>query len=180
VGTSYERFVSDEGGELAAFLCGEVWPFHSGGPEEREAVLARVAAGYYDDESTQTYWVVVDGTRVGLLVLEDLGDDTPMFDLRFRAAHRGQGHGTGAVRWLTERLFTTLPDIGRIEAVTRQDNLAMRRVLARCGYAKESHYRNAWPAPDGKIHDSVGYAIIRKDWQTGEVTTPNWNDDPPT
>jgi RimJ/RimL family protein N-acetyltransferase len=54
----------------------------------------------------------------------------------------------------------------------------MRRVLRRCGYAKESHYRNAWPAPDGTIHDSVGYAIIRKDWETGEVTDPNWTDEP--
>ena len=29
-------------------------------------------------------------------------------------------------------------------------------------------YRRAWPDGQGRRHDSVGYAILRRDWQTGE------------
>jgi len=65
----------------------------------------------------------------------------------------------------------------RIEGTTRQDNRAMRRLFLRCGYAKEAHYRDAWPAQDGTIHDAVGYAILRRDWSAGTVTPPQWDDE---
>lgn len=61
-----------------------------------------------------------------------------MFDIRISQAHRCTGVGTGTVRWLTEYVFTSR-SCTRIEATTRQDNMAMRRVLLRCGYAKEAH-----------------------------------------
>jgi RimJ/RimL family protein N-acetyltransferase len=51
----------------------------------------------------------------------------------------------------------------------------MRRALRQCGYAKEAHYRQAWPAPDGTIYDAVGYAILRTDWRSGTVTMPEWD-----
>lgn len=171
---AYELFERGDGAELAAFLVGEVWPFHAGGPPDVEGVLARVADGYYDGDETQTYWIVDGGERVGLVRLEDLGDATPMFDLRIRAADRGKGYGRAAVTWLNDHLFTTLPEIRRIEGVTRDDNRAMRAVFLHCGYAKESHYRCAWPDASGTIHDAGGYAIIRTDWQSKTVTPPTW------
>jgi RimJ/RimL family protein N-acetyltransferase len=176
---AYRRFDRDEGGDLADFLTGDSWPFHAGGAENADAVRRRVASGQYDGDDTQTWWIVDDDERIGLIRFEDLGDDTPLFDLRLRATHRGQGHGSAAVRWLTDHLFTTLPEILRIEAVTRQDNSAMRRALLHNGYAKESHYRDAWPDATGAIRDAVGYAVIRRDWQSGSVTLPDWNDEDP-
>jgi hypothetical protein len=70
------------------------------------------------------------------------------------------------------------PGIRRIEGTTRQDNQAMRRTFRKCGYVKEAHYRQAWPAPDGTIRDAVGYAILRADWQAGSITPPDWDDEP--
>ena len=153
---TYQLFERGQAAELAAFLVGEAWPFHAGDPPDVESVRRQVADGYYDGAGTQNYWITDRGRRVGLMRLEDLSDDTPMFDLRIRAADRGRGYGRAAVAWLTDHLFTTLPDIRRIEAVTRDDNQAMRAVLVHCGYAKEAHYRNAWPDPAGTIHDAVG------------------------
>jgi RimJ/RimL family protein N-acetyltransferase len=75
-----------------------------------------------------------------------------------------------AVRWLTEYLFTELPEIKRIEGHTRSDNVAMQRVFARCGYVREAHHRQAWNNSDGTVHDSYGYAILRQDWLTGDST----------
>lgn len=169
----FVRFEAGEAEQLADFLAGEAWPFHAGATVERQDVLDRVATGYYDE----LYWIEADGERAGFVRLFDLEDETPMFDLRISARHRGKGLGRAAVRWLTDRLFGEFPHVERIEATTRQDNAAMRRVLRRCGYVKEAHYRRAWPDGQGHRHDSVGYAILRRDWQTGDTTVPDFHDD---
>lgn len=126
-----------------------------------------MGAGYYDGADARTFWIVDGGSRVGLIRLMDLADETPMFDLRLRAAHRGRGLGRAAVAWLTAYLFTELPHATRIEATTRVDNQAMRRVLSRAGWVKEAQYRRAWPVPGGPARDAVGYAILREDWAAG-------------
>ncbi|MFF5208538.1 GNAT family N-acetyltransferase [Streptosporangium sp. NPDC000396] len=171
------RFSSGDAEALADFLTEEEWPYHAG-TQDRETVRRRAAEGLYDNEETRTFWVLVDGERAGLVRLLDLGDDTPMFDLRIREAWRGRGIGTKAVSWLTGYLFTELPGILRIEGTTRQDNRAMRAIFRKSGYAKEAHYREAWPGLDGARHDSIGYAILRRDWLSGTVTPPDWQDEP--
>ena len=67
--------------------------------------------------------------------------------------------------------------VQRVEATTRADNAAMRRALRRAGYAKEAHYRRAWP-DGGRVHDAVGYAVLRGDWETGVLTPVDWDDEP--
>ena len=99
-----------------------------------------------------------------------------MFDLRVVAGHQGRGHGTAAVRWLTGTVFAGFPYVSRIEGNTRQDNIAMRRTFLAAGYQKEAHYREAWPGPDGTVFDSVGYAMLRRDWRDGSITPVRWDD----
>jgi RimJ/RimL family protein N-acetyltransferase len=113
----------------------------------------------------------------GLIRLMDLGERTPMFDLRLRAQWRGKGIGGQALRWLTAYLFTELPAIARVEGNTRQDNRAMRRAFQRAGYVKETHYRDGWPLDGGEVYDGVGYAILRRDWLAGTTTAPEWHDE---
>jgi RimJ/RimL family protein N-acetyltransferase len=158
---------------IIEFLGSQEWPFHGGGSAEE------VAAGYFASD-VQAFWVIADpaaATLAGLIKLYDLADGTPMFDLRIGTAHRGTGLGSQALRWLTGYLFTELPGIRRIEGTTRQDNIAMRRTFRTCGYVKEAHYRQAWPAPDGTVYDAVGYAILRSDWESGTATPPEWADE---
>ncbi|MFS8099589.1 GNAT family N-acetyltransferase [Lentzea alba] len=169
----FRRFDAGEGEALADFLAGEPWPFHTGSQVDRADVLERAAQGFYDE----TYWILADGERAGIVRLFDLEDATPMFDLRISESHRGKGLGQAAVRWLTDRLFGEFAHVERIEGTTRQDNAAMRQVFRRCGYVKEAHYRKAWPDAAGHRHDSVGYAIIRHDWQTGDTTVPDFHDE---
>lgn len=173
----YRRFVPAEADLLAEFLTTEDWPYH--GTRGRDAAHIRqdATAGRYDNDQVRTFWIVTE-TEVGLIRLFDLADDTPLFDLRIRAAYRGTGLGALALRWLTRYLFTEFPGIRRIEGHTRQDNHAMRRTFRRCGYVKEAHHRQAWPAPDGTIYDAVSYAILRTDWQAGTITPPDWDDEP--
>lgn len=178
-GICYRRFVPAEADRLAEFLTTEDWPFHGTGTPSAAQIRKQAAAGHYDNDRTRAFWIVTGaGTEAGLIRLLDLGDDTPLFDLRIRAALRGQGLGTGALRWLTRYLFTEFPGIRRIEGTTRQDNYVMRRTFRTCGYVREAHYRQAWPVPGGTVRDAVGYAILRSDWQAGTITPPEWDDEP--
>ncbi|MDQ2815274.1 MAG: GNAT family N-acetyltransferase [Actinomycetota bacterium] len=173
----YRRFVPAEADLLAEFLATQDWPYHGDGTPDAAQIREQAAAGHYDNDQTRTFWIVT-GAEAGLIRLLDLADDTPLFDLRIRAAYRGAGLGTHALRWLTGYLFTELPNIRRIEGTTRQDNHAMRRTFSKCGYVKEAHYRQAWPAPGGVVYDAVGYAILRTDWQADTITPPDWDDEP--
>ncbi|MFE7352249.1 GNAT family N-acetyltransferase [Streptomyces sp. NPDC057543] len=174
----FRRLSDSDADALVRFLTGERWPFHVIGEVDDATARQWVAEGRFASEENRSFWIVADGTPVGLVRLMDLADDTPMFDLRIEAAHRGSGIGAQAVTWLTRYLFTEFPEVRRVEGTTRQDNVPMRRVFLRCGYVKEAHYRDAWPAYDGTVHDTVGYAILRRDWTAGTVTLPPWDDDP--
>jgi RimJ/RimL family protein N-acetyltransferase len=163
---------------LSEFLVSHDWPFHAESVD-RDLVTERLRHGYYDGTGRATF-VVTDGPqRTGLVRVEDLDDPTPTFDLRIAAAHRGQGHGTAALRELARWVFDT-HDVERLEGATRQDNVAMRRTFRAVGFVKEAHYRRGWPAQDGRLLDAVGYALLRPDWRDGTPTPVDWNDEPDT
>ncbi len=159
---------------VVEFLTASDWPFHPEARLDADGVRRRAADGWFDTgEDRECWWALRGGERVGLAVIFDLADPTPMFDLRIAGSARGRGYGTETVRWLTARVFTSRPATMRVEATTRADNWPMRAVFARCGYAKEAHYRQAWTGADS-THDAVGYAILRADWQTGTTTPFDW------
>jgi RimJ/RimL family protein N-acetyltransferase len=168
---------------LAELLSGDEWPFHGNTRPSRETVEGWLAAGSFTGSGVRSFWIRVTDAgatlqvglklaeaAVGIVTLRDLGDPTPVFDLRLRSAYRGRGLGSAALRWLTDYLFTEFPGIRRIEGHTRRDNLAMQHVLERCGYVREAHYRQAWLSSDGSVHDSFGYAVLRQDWLSGDST----------
>lgn len=176
---TFRRFVADDADALVGFLTGEPWPFHVTAVVSEEQARRRIGDGDFDGQAAQSFWIIEGDETVGLVTLNDLGGGSPMFDLRIRARHRRRGLGTQTVRWLTGYLFTEFPDILRIEANTRKDNIAMRHTFLSCGYVKESHYRDGWPSvEDGNVHDGVGYAILRRDWISGTTTIPDWDDEP--
>ncbi|WP_406515400.1 GNAT family N-acetyltransferase [Streptomyces sp. NBC_00873] len=174
---TYRRFVPSEGDALINFLTSDTWPFHSSVVIDRDRIRQWMSDGVYDSEENRTFWIVTGDNVVGLIRLMDLGDETPLFDLRIRSQWRGKGFGGQTLIWITRYLFDEFPRIRRIEGTTRQDNVAMRRTFQRCGYAKEAHYRDAWAGAEGAVHDAVGYAILRRDWEAGTVTTPEWHDE---
>ena len=159
-----------EAAALSELLSGEEWPFHGDSRPSRRTVERWLAAGRFTGSGVRSFWIRLAEVAVGIVTLRDMADPTAVFDLRLRSAYRGRGFGTIAVRWLTDYLFTEFPEMTRIEAHTRRDNVAMQRVLDRCGYVREAHHRQAWPSADGSVHDAFGYAILRQDWLSGETT----------
>lgn len=160
---------------VTAFLTGQEWPFHV---RRRPTVTAAIDAGAFDDDDHAAFWMIEDGVPIGIAVLEDLTDDTPLFDLRLAADARGRGRGVAALRALTEHVFATRPQTDRFEGQTREDNVAMRRTFRRAGCVKEAHYREAWPVDGGRPMASIGYGVLRRDWLSGASTPLAWDDEP--
>ncbi len=174
---TYVPFDLSSSEALVQLLTCEVWPFHPVTHPDPDSVRRQISAGDFSGASAETFWILAEGDPVGIVRLFDLDDPSPMFDLRLKADARNRGYGRATLAWLTLRVFSRRQSTNRVEATTRQDNWPMRRVLRYCGYVKEAHYRDAWDAPDGRVFDSVGYAILRRDWAAGTVTTPNWADE---
>ena len=64
---------------------------------------------------------------VGVVGLEDLNGDAPLFDVCLADGMRGMGWGKKTVRELVRHLFDTYPRITRFEAQTHDDNITMNR-----------------------------------------------------
>lgn len=162
---------------LTLFLTNNEWPFHAGELDDGKTVAQRLESGYFHGSGVETLVVECNSVPVGIVRIFDLDDDTPLFDLRISEEHRGRGLGGAALRALVDRVFTE-HRVNRLEGTTRQDNVAMRRAFVSAGFVKEAHYRRAWRDRDDTMHDSVGYAILRVDWESGSQTPVDWNDEP--
>jgi GNAT superfamily N-acetyltransferase len=165
---TYQLIGTDDLDRVAAFLRAHDWPFHTG-----ELDPDRNAARHVGDD-VRAHWALDGSERVGLVRVDDVRDG-PMLDLRVAAPRRGRGVGGAMLRWATADVFTTTAAT-RFEATTRVDNEAMRRAFRRAGWVKEAHYRRAWPTDDGPV-DSVGYAVLREDWETGGITPVDFDDE---
>jgi RimJ/RimL family protein N-acetyltransferase len=165
---------------LVSFLTSEEWPFHVNLRLSREKAHSMIAEGIFSGSNHESFWIKDEGVTIGFLRLTDLDDvddGFPLFDLRIKAAQRRRGVGAAAVKWIADYLFGKYPGLDRIAASTRADNLAMRKVLRRSGFAKEGHSRQSWPGEDRIVHDSVTYGILRSDWEQGTLTPVHWEDE---
>jgi RimJ/RimL family protein N-acetyltransferase len=162
---------SDDTELLVSWLTTDSWPYH-GSPTLTEDQIRTALAEREEDEQVISVWVTLDdAVRVGRVVIEDLGDLTAIASFRIRTPYRGRGIGLQMVRWAADHVFRNFPNVQRVEGQTRVDNHAMQRVFRRAGWQPEAYYRRSWPDPGGTLHDSIGYAILRPDWETG-ITTP--------
>ncbi|MGI8880963.1 MAG: GNAT family N-acetyltransferase [Jatrophihabitans sp.] len=169
------EFSPDDTGALIAFLTANEWPFHVRSRWTEGQVSDTVAAGSFHGSDTRSLWLRVDDVDAGIAVLSDLGDPTAMLDLRLATDARGRGFGSALLPAVDDWLFGEHPHLQRFEGNTRVDNTAMRRLFVRSGWVKESYYRSAWPNADGHLLDSVGYALLRQDWETGTTTPVDWS-----
>lgn len=147
---------------LIGFLCEDEWPFHG----RRRLAPDDVIAMDVSSGNVASFWIVDGRERIGLvqlLDLTDIGDGAPLLDLRIASRHRGQGFGTGATLWAVQYLFDEYPELHRIEANTRDDNMAMQRVLSSAGFVHEGTLRQAWRSDQGRWFDTEVYGMLRVD-----------------
>ncbi|QGN35372.1 GNAT family N-acetyltransferase [Microlunatus sp. Gsoil 973] len=165
---------------IVGFLIGNEFPYHGRTSWSEEQARQSITDGRFGSDDHLGFWIDVDRRQVGLVVLDDLGDikagGNPVFDLRLAEEFRGRGLGTPILRQVTALAFDRFPTTNRLEGQTREDNIAMRKVMLRSGFVKEAHYRDAWPIEGGGPMASVAYAILRRDWASGTTTVVVWDD----
>ncbi|MCS4276986.1 RimJ/RimL family protein N-acetyltransferase [Mycetocola sp. BIGb0189] len=139
-----------------------------------EVARERWDSGDFALPNNLAYWITRAGERIGYLNFQEISDGTPMLDLRLADHGRGLGFGTRALDIGLGLMFTLFPAVNRIEGNTRIDNTPMRRVFEHVGFVKEAHYRQGWAVEGSEPVDSVAYALLRGDWETGTTTPVVW------
>lgn len=162
------RKFNSENEELLNLLCSNEWPFHLKVQLEPETIKNEIEKGYYS-EGRETFWIIENEQKLGVLIIDDIEDTIPLFDLRLTEEARGKGIGQKSLSWLKDYLYGEKGKI-RIEGYTRADNLAMRKCFTKAGFVKEGYLRNAWENDDGTISDTVLYASIFEDWKDNKTT----------
>lgn len=148
---------------VATFLAQHSWPFHKC-PRLTEESARQVSLGPPDQ--VRAFWIRESGSAAGIVRVFDLEDHehgSVLFDLRLAEACRGRGIGRAAVAWLVDWLFAEYPTLFRIEAATRIDNLAMRRVLELNHFVLEGQLRQTWRSEEGTRYDTALYGRLRDD-----------------
>ncbi len=84
--------------------------------------------------------------------------------------HWGRGTATGAARQLLNTGFSEM-NLHRIFATCLPENPASARVLEKVGMRRECRQLKALKI-HGVWHDCFLYAILREEWETGEVAVP--------
>jgi len=162
--------------DLVLLMTRNTWDYHSNPKVSEEQIIDAYHRGWYQ-EDREIFWIEKENKKIGLIIIHDITDTIPSFDIRLDSWARGKGIGTKAVKWLTDYIFG-LPDKIRIEAYTRSDNLAMRKTFSKAGYVKEGYLRNAWENNDGTVSDSICYGYMRSDWENNEITPIKLNELP--
>ena len=157
---------------LTVFLPTQEFPFHLHQRRSRHEVESDISGGRYDTSLLLELWVAQE--FAGFAAFEDIEDEGTMLDLRIAASRRGQGVGTYALPICCAHVFEHYP-VRRIEGVTRQDNLAMRKVFHNSGFVLESYYREGWSVGDRPVA-ALGYALLRSDWVQGTATPVPWSE----
>lgn len=148
---------------VAVFLSRHRWPFHQHSVLSVEQAR-QVRLG--PSSQVRSFWIKENETPAGIVRifdLEDANDGSVLLDLRIAEECRGRGIGRAAVAWTIQMLFAEYPLLHRIEAATRFDNHAMRRVLESNAFALEGRLRETWRNDDGARYDTALYGRLRRD-----------------
>jgi RimJ/RimL family protein N-acetyltransferase len=178
---SYSEFLLEESEEMAHLLSSDNWEYYIFSNPTKEEVMKWIKDGKFSSKERQTFWVILDGKeKVGMIRVFGLLDPLPygpQMDIRIKSQYRGKGIGKMMLSWLTDHIFTTIPEKIRIEGYTRQYNKTMRKVFGKCGYVKEGHYRRRKNKIQKDLcYDIIGYGITRDDWEKKKITSVDWYD----
>jgi [ribosomal protein S5]-alanine N-acetyltransferase len=170
--------LNNELSDLVNLYTNNSWHFHADPAPSEDEIIKRFKSGWYEDDK-ETFWIEKNKKKAGLIILSDMSDTMPLlYDVRLANEVRGKGYGEQAVKWAADYIFSGSTEKIRVEAYTRHDNYAMRKVFYKCHFQKEGYLRESWENDDGSVEDALVYAIIRKDWEQGKKTPIKLDDVP--
>jgi len=133
--------------------------------EESEERCRRAHARFLmRDDLPFALFLKTDGAFVGRCELHPMDWAVPSFEIGYwcRTCFQGQGYITEAVRAVTRFGFETL-GANRIAIRCDPRNVRSRRVAERAGYRVEAELRDEQIAPDGKLRNTLVFALLRRE-----------------
>ncbi len=103
-----------------------------------------------------------DGQYLGGSGMHNIAWDVPRFEIGYwlRTSATGQGYMTETVGGVAGMAFETLNAV-RVEIRCDSDNAKSAAVARRCGFTLEATLRRESRTPDGRLRDTLIFALLR-------------------
>lgn len=75
---------------LVHLLTQNIWMYHTNQHIKEETVRAAFVEGYYENDR-ETHWILENEKRVGIILIHDISDTIPLFDIRLYENCREKG-----------------------------------------------------------------------------------------
>jgi len=162
-------FQSSDLTDIHNLLMSNRWEYFLDPVVTEEGLKKRDGAYFSNNENATLVCRDETGELLGFIRFFDIENDetsSPDFTIYINEKDRGKGIGK---RMLTEgikHIFATYPNIRRIEATTRSDNVPMQKLFESVGFVKEAHYRKEWKNREsGEFMDAFGYALLKEEFR---------------
>lgn len=135
--------------------------------EDSEASVRRSRAAFLERSELRLHlFLKGTGTLVGSSGLHRIDWTVPRFEIGYwcRTRFAGQGYVTEAVQGITAFAFGAL-GAERVEIRCSPENRRSVRVAERTGFTLEGELRNAERTPDGKLRNTLVYAMIPENYR---------------
>ena len=160
------EFINEESqsNDLKEFLTSQTWEFYEEEQITEESFNTKMSKNHFRNDSTKTYLCYENGCLLGCMRyfdLENVDDDFPMFDIKIHESSRGKGVGTFLLNQTLGLIFKEYSNIFRIEATTREDNVAMQKLFEKCGFNIWGKSSKSWKKNSGEFVSTFHYEKFR-------------------
>ena len=132
--------------------------------ESRDWIIRQMASWLLREDLAVGVWDTVTNRYLGGSGLHPHNWETRYFEIGYwlRPSAEGRGYITQAVQLLTDYAFTRLAAT-RVEIRCDERNARSAAVAQRLGFVQEARLRNDMLAPDGKLRNTLIFALIPAD-----------------
>jgi RimJ/RimL family protein N-acetyltransferase len=138
------------------------WATYLPDVEETEQRKQEARARFLAGEDFQVHaYLKTTYALVAVAALHPLNWSVPSFEIGYwgRCGYQGQGYVSETVRALT-RVALEVFQANRIQICCDERNLRSRRVAKRAGYELEAVLKNDQRAPDGRLRNTLVFAVF--------------------
>lgn len=152
---------------LARYESGNVL-YHLKDEEHAEETVRALGAAW---EGRKSFFIGIFDKEtdkwVGQVYVGPQNRDLPEFAIGYVADvnHEGKGYITEAVKGALCFIFEHL-QAHRVRSDCADTNTRSYRVLERCGFTREGHFRENKRNPDGTFHGDYQYGLLRREFDT--------------